>query len=383
MIKLKELTRGIENWYLSKVKEEILKRIKECKSIFEEDFKLVNNSETLKKFEEIEKNIKKYLIEKPDINLVLTSELDKEINFSFEIGKILKIKAKKLELIEEYNKMCSLLSHQELFLEKNIHLKEVKEKVKNLNIKLKILKKIFNKKNIQEKQEKNKLKLEHFFKYIFDYDILSEKKEDKIVLRHLLLSKMNVKTCPYCDRNYITSYSNVYSTADLDHFYPQSDYPYLALNIYNFIPACAICNRNLKKSKKIEINPREEEFGEDATFTLENKIDTYLNMELKDIDITINIKNESYLKEKIKTNIEVFKLKEIYKIHSDYVFQMIRDIRFRGNENYLKSIEEIFQEERSKILKELILKPYKFKIENNEPLGKLTKDILKEILGDE
>ena len=58
-------------------------------------------------------------------------------------------------------------------------------------------------------------------------------------------------------------------------------------------------------------------------------------------------------------------------------------------ESYLKSIAEFFikedsqdKEELEKVildnLKAIVLEPYKFKIENGEPLAKLTKDILKE-----
>lgn len=224
--------------------------------------------------------------------------------------------------------------------------------------------------------------MEYFFKYIFDYDIL-DKKISNVTLRHQLLAKMNVKTCPYCDRQYITNFGINKSSADLDHFYPQSEYPYLALNIYNFMPACPICNRNFKKKKKIQINPRFEEFGNDAVFTIKNKLISYMDMNLEDIHIKIDIKNQE-LETKINSNIDTFKLKEVYKVHRDYVYQLIKDINFRSNKNYINDISDLINSNdnqyKDKILEELILQPYKFKIENNEPLGKLTKDILNELI---
>lgn len=226
------------------------------------------------------------------------------------------------------------------------------------------------------------VKMEHFFKYIFDYGIL-DKKNSNITLRHQLLAKMNIKTCPYCDRQYITNFDINKSSADLDHFYSQSEYPYLALNIYNFIPACPICNRNFKKNEKIQINPRFEEFGNNAVFTIKNKLISYMDMNLEDIDIEINIKNQE-LETKLNSNIDTFKLKEVYKVHCDYVFQLIKDINFRSNKNYINDICNLINSDNNQhtdeILEELILQPYKFKIENNEPLGKLTSDILSEFM---
>ena len=47
--------------------------------------------------------------------------------------------------------------------------------------------------------------------------------------RHKLLSLMGIEVCPYCQRNYISSYGKK-TTADLDHFYPKSLYPFLAFS---------------------------------------------------------------------------------------------------------------------------------------------------------
>ena len=52
--------------------------------------------------------------------------------------------------------------------------------------------------------------------------------------RHKLLFLMEIEVCPYCQRNYISSYEENNSkktTADLDHFYPKSLYPFLAFSL--------------------------------------------------------------------------------------------------------------------------------------------------------
>jgi hypothetical protein len=52
--------------------------------------------------------------------------------------------------------------------------------------------------------------------------------------------------CPYCDKAFLDVTKKFYG--ELDHYLDKSTYSYYALNIYNFVPVCAICNK--KKSKK-------------------------------------------------------------------------------------------------------------------------------------
>lgn len=93
-------------------------------------------------------------------------------------------------------------------------------------------------------------------KEIFNYKYFSELEPPKWS-RHQLLTSLGVRVCPYCQRNYITSYTLEENkedkvektTADLDHFYSKKDYPFLALSLYNFIPSCSICNSRMKLKK--------------------------------------------------------------------------------------------------------------------------------------
>ena len=74
---------------------------------------------------------------------------------------------------------------------------------------------------------------------IFDYDLLSGNP------RHEVLTALYVPVCPYCNRQYITKYGKIgeeEATADLDHYYHKSLYPFLALSVYNFVTSCSICN---------------------------------------------------------------------------------------------------------------------------------------------
>ena len=87
-------------------------------------------------------------------------------------------------------------------------------------------------------QEYDKLNQE--FITIIKYDYLSSS------LRHKIITSSGITVCPYCNRQYISYFSNKgvkYTTADLDHFYPKSIFSLFALSLYNFIPACQICNQ--------------------------------------------------------------------------------------------------------------------------------------------
>lgn len=224
---------------------------------------------------------------------------------------------------------------------------------------------------------------------LFDYSNIIKSSKNNITLRDNILHKLNLKTCPYCDRQYISNYynenNNEKSQAQIDHFYPKSIYPELALNINNFIPSCSYCNQ-LKSNNILKLNPRKEGFEDDAKFILTEKLDAILDMNLKNIKINIKVFNNSK-KDKIESNIRTLNLREIYTMHNDYIFQLIKDVKFELNPYYLSTIEELFENSNDNnlkpFLKELILAPYKYKIKNNEPLGKLTKDILEFILIEE
>ncbi|KHD89872.1 MAG: hypothetical protein OM95_02110 [Bdellovibrio sp. ArHS] len=61
-----------------------------------------------------------------------------------------------------------------------------------------------------------------------------------------LHAHLNLRVCAYCDENYIIPVSDGISgrrsKGPYDHYYPESLYPYLAISLFNLIPACGTCN---------------------------------------------------------------------------------------------------------------------------------------------
>lgn len=67
---------------------------------------------------------------------------------------------------------------------------------------------------------------------------------------YALCGAANYKICPYCQQSAAVTLSSTKGSRSfrptLDHFYPKSEYPYLALSLYNLVPSCQTCNSSLK-----------------------------------------------------------------------------------------------------------------------------------------
>lgn len=286
-----------------------------------------------------------------------------------------------------------------------------------------------NNKNITKKEDRKEMVLKselgNIFKEIYDIKGILEKifdyekcfGKEGIQLknnirwnRHKLLSMMGVSVCPYCNRQYINNYMNIKkqdynSTADLDHFYPKSTYPFLALSLCNFIPSCQICNSRFKLDKNFYeeqyIYPYEEEFGEEVKFKTNFYVDTNnqedsgnesKNKETYDIsyllgnsdNFKIEIKPEnpeSEIGKKIDNSIKTFRLEELYNFHKDYVRELIKKAiiynESRIDELYTQ-YPELFSS-RNEVVQMVVSNYISDEELGKRPLSKLTKDICEEL----
>lgn len=219
------------------------------------------------------------------------------------------------------------------------------------------------------------------FKPVFNYDKINGD------YRHEVLSGLSIKACPYCNRQYITTYT--YSnkrtaTADLDHFYPKSHYPFYALSLYNFIPSCQICNSRLKGDKVYGIvYPYKEYFGNDGRFKLNYpSAMSLIGQEEPEIEIVIE-SSDSDIEDKIKNSIKMFRLEELYEDHTD----LAREIVFK-KEIYdrlmTKELETMLSNKDISILDDQFIESYYGNYldedsQSKRPLSKLTSDIIKEL----
>lgn len=97
-------------------------------------------------------------------------------------------------------------------------------------------------------------------KNIFDYE--SYRSTDFCVETLHNLGYNLSKPCPYCNIDtievihYTDNISNMdkeQALLDLDHFYPRSRFPFLALSFFNLVPSCSKCNSREKRQMDFRI----------------------------------------------------------------------------------------------------------------------------------
>lgn len=205
-----------------------------------------------------------------------------------------------------------------------------------------VLKQMFNEVN-KELQDCTNNK-----KRFIDYSILSSKSD----LRHKLMNSVGLRTCPYCNRNYITSYGEK-STADLDHFYQKKQYPLFALSLFNFVPSCSVCNSRMKNTYPADnaLYPYEEGFEDDAKFELKTTRKPYeknfcesifhLFQAIRDtkfdefsLEIITDPKTPPSKKEKIENSEKLFHLTEVYENHKQDALEAALRTRVYCEGNY-------------------------------------------------
>ncbi|MEZ7499606.1 hypothetical protein QO200_12765 [Flavobacterium sp. Arc3] len=171
-------------------------------------------------------------------------------------------------------------------------------------------------------------KLKSILSYVFYYEDLSKWKA------YELGKKLSINVCPYCNRSYTFIVGNdiIKGTRfEYDHFFSQTDYPYLSLSFYNLIPSCHICNSNFKGDKKFSlennIHPYLEGFSNEIVFSIKPRNINFING--KSTSYRIRFKkgeNPTWSNEKIKSafeNITTFQLTKLYNMHKDYVDEII------------------------------------------------------------
>lgn len=185
-------------------------------------------------------------------------------------------------------------------------------------------------------------------------------------IRHRLLASLNIKCCPYCNRQYITSWhdgkNSVHSTADLDHFYQKTTYPLFALSLFNFVPSCQICNSRMKGGKEKEtLYPYEESMDEfrfrcmpkDSGY--DDLVDLWLANKTNDPNKLYDLYKLQFVYdsdddadkkhiERINGSREVFCLDEVYQTHVDAAINEMLKIRIYYSGDYYKYACKTLQE---------------------------------------
>lgn len=190
--------------------------------------------------------------------------------------------------------------------------------------------------------------------------------------------KLKIKSCPFCNNNYVYYFQNGKNTiATLEHYYPKSKYPHLSLSFYNLIPSCYVCNSKFKGGEKHVgnvLHPYIENFDQKATFT----IDVDSLPARKNIQLNVCLKSDN---PRCKNSIDRFKLDKIYAEHSDIATEIWNKAQVY-NEDRIKELYNSFYKQlgySEEDVKNFIFCNYlNQKDINKRNHAKLTQDILKQ-----
>ena len=198
-----------------------------------------------------------------------------------------------------------------------------------------------------------------------------------------LLKELNVRVCPYCNRQYTFTLNNQSVRPQFDHYYPKTKYPYLAISLFNLIPSCNICNQaksTLDTYDKPILYPYEQEFGQQIYFITESENLKYLQG-IGD-DFSINIDNYLHkLPDEVQVQIKQLHLLTLYNEHKDYVVDLIQNFRINTPER-IDEIMSLFPgmyNSKEELMGKIFMNDIRKERWGNRPLAKLTHDIYKDI----
>ena len=208
-----------------------------------------------------------------------------------------------------------------------------------------------------------------------------------------LINDLSLTVCPYCNRSFIKhivvgqndSGDDIAVKGQLDHFYPRSLYPYLAITRENLVPACPSCNgasgKHDKDTKELgAVNPYtlRDNGGIKFKMKIEKKGFTNLDTCAKAIKIEVDTPNPA-----LAANEQLFHIKKLYETHTDYAAEVYFKSILRFPQSYWDAIGDRFAEvglaPTKENMKRLVTGVYtEEKDYHKRPLSKFVADIAKD-----
>ncbi|QIL40617.1 hypothetical protein G7074_15895 [Pedobacter sp. HDW13] len=198
-----------------------------------------------------------------------------------------------------------------------------------------------------------------------------------------LCQKLDRYTCTYCNRSYtstvITEAKKTVIRPTLDHWFPESKFPLLAISFYNLIPSCSSCNSSVKGAGIQLLNKYIHPYV-DQTQSEDFEFD-YGYTSLRGFRIFVNdTSNGNRQGFKAKNTIEAMYIDEVYNSNISELRDMIT-IQRNYSLGYIDKMQKML---RSKMSKEEVYRLLFGVIydQNNfhkRPLSKFKKDILKKL----
>lgn len=211
-------------------------------------------------------------------------------------------------------------------------------------------------------------------KGVFNYSWFDDK-TNVLYNAYDLCNNLKIETCVYCNRLYTSTVMSdkkeLIIRPTLDHWFPQGQYPILALSFYNLIPSCSPCNSSVKHVSNFKLNKNIHPYV-DSKVTSNYKLVSTYNTSLNTFKISIDSKDN-----KILSTLKDMKITDIYEHHQSELKDLDL-LRKKYNKSYLKDLNKLM----GTILCEKDVYRIMFGVEyendnfHKRPLSKLKKDIL-------
>jgi len=367
----------------------------------------------LQYFKDNEESLKNLIIGKPD---VLRSEIktiiikfDKLFGISHRKMKISKLETFRNNLpnitsVNKNNKQESLnkivLAIEELnfvnFYNKSLTggVGQIQDIIRDLQKKRDHFIQFLAKKKISDEIKKD------FFNHlsdVFSYDEF--KKKDSNWNAYEWVKYLDLKVCPYCNRQFIHYYWDENDVKKmrpaLDHFYPKGLYPFLGVSLFNLVPSCYTCNSSFKGEidffLKKHMNPFEEDFGKDGKFRTDFKLlengthdITYLTSVKTTDDFKLDLKiktDDTGLESKINNSNDTFKINGLYQNHKDYAHEIIKKTHMYNKsrlEDLMNSFGGDLFDSKEELMQTIMGNYLTQEKQGDRVLAKLTQDIFDE-----
>jgi len=200
--------------------------------------------------------------------------------------------------------------------------------------------------------------------------------------RYTFVTKHELKTCPYCNMGYILISQKDEKgenglRPEIDHFFPKTIYPYLAMSFYNLIPSCKVCNHTKSNKNTFEdklLSPYE---IDSTTFKLTYQPKNMNFLQIKKENYNFNSFDIKFKKIDEHSN-KYFKLDKLYEQHKDVVLELLIK-KTIYTKSYINELKKNFKFTDEEIYRLLFCNYQKSDNLHKRPLSKLIKDITQEL----
>lgn len=152
---------------------------------------------------------------------------------------------------------------------------------------------------------------------------------DETYNAYSFIKALDISVCPYCDDEYIDIIdvkTGKKRTSEIDHFFPKSKYPALAMCFYNLVPSGQVCN-GLKLHQELGSNPHEHEI-ESLTYLYP---DLPVGIALEQVDPETCILR-FHPKGGMKKNVERLALEQRYERHAVEAHRLLYNLQLYSPE---------------------------------------------------